>query len=68
MKNVKGPSVFQAIYSSDEEETENAKGTKLSAKEKVVKSKDYPRIFTKESDESNEDEENWSSAKNTNPR
>ena len=58
-KRKKGPGLFQAVYSSDEEENENAKGTKLSAKEKVVKSKDHPNILTKESDESNEDEEDW---------
>ncbi len=55
----KGPGIFQSVYQSDEEETEDSKGTKLSGKGKVVKSNDYPSIFKKESDDTNEDEEDW---------
>ena len=58
-KRKNGPSVFESVYPSDQEETEYPKGTKLSVKEKVVKSKSYPSIFKKDSDESNEDDEDW---------
>ena len=58
-KRKKGPGVFQSVYQSDEEEAEDSKGTKLSGKGKVVKPNDYPSIFKKESDDSNEDEEDW---------
>ena len=47
------------MYPSDQEETEDPKGTKLPVKEKVAKSKDYPNIFKKDSDESSEGEEDW---------
>ena len=35
------------------------KGTKLSMKKNVVKSKSHPSIFKKDSEESNEDDEDW---------
>lgn len=53
----KGPSVFQSVYSSDEDGTVDAKSPKWRGKEKVIKSKDHPSIFKNDTDEDDEGED-----------